>query len=337
MADTLSIPLPMATASEVPFSRFAAKLDSADIASLRAREVTTLQINVGKRCNQACKHCHVDAGPQRTEEMSREIAEDCLDVLRRFPEIHTLDITGGAPELNPHFRYLVASARALGRHVIDRCNLTILFEPEQESLAAFLAENHIEVAASLPYYLGDRTDNQRGAGVFEKSIAGLRLLNGLGYGREESGLVLNLVYNPTGAFLPPDQAAIEADYRKELGERYGIVFNHLFTITNMPIARFRHFLERTGNYEKYLNRLADAFNPAAAANVMCRSLVSVSYDGFLYDCDFNQMLGLSLTGDKPLHVRDFDVSRLAQRMIAIGNHCLGCTAGAGSSCGGTVA
>jgi len=328
--------LPMA-ASAPSGSLFAERMENAGLLPLHSVEVTTLQVNVGKRCNQACKHCHVDAGPLRTEEMDAETADLCLDALRRNPGIHTLDITGGAPELNPHFRRLAAGARGLGRHVIDRCNLTILFEPGQEDLAAFLAANGIEVTASLPYYLGDRTDAQRGGGVFEKSIAGLKLLNSLGYGRPGSGLALNLVYNPTGAFLPPDQASIQDEYRRELSSRHGIVFDSLFTITNMPISRFRHFLERTGNYQRYMDRLVGAFNPTAAANVMCRSLVSVGYDGALYDCDFNQMLEMPVSSGAPRHIRDFDAYLLARREVVVGDHCLGCTAGAGSSCGGAVA
>ena len=316
---------------------FDAKLQSAGLFPLRALEISTLQINVGKRCNQACKHCHVDAGPNRTEEMSRETAELVIDVLRRHPQIGTLDITGGAPELNPHFEYLVTEAHRLNRHVMDRCNLTILFVPGKEHLAEFLAANRVEIVASLPYYLAQRTDAQRGAGVFEQSVEGLKLLNALGYGEPNSGLVLNLVYNPTGAFLPPAQAAIEREYRDELMKRHGIVFNHLYTITNMPIARFAHFLRRTNNYDRYLDKLAGAFNPAAAANVMCRSLLSVGWDGTLYDCDFNGMLELPVTSDAPRHLRDFDYDALVRRRIVLGDHCLGCTAGAGSSCGGAVA
>lgn len=319
-----------------PLPVFDAKLDAAGLFPLHAFEINTLQVNVGKRCNQACKHCHVDAGPHRTEEMTRETAELVIDVLRRWP-IPTLDITGGAPELNANFEYLVTHARALGRHVMDRCNLTVLFEPGKEHLAGFLAENGVEVVASLPYYLAQRTDAQRGVGVFDRSIEGLRLLNGLGYGQPDSGLVLNLVYNPTGAFLPPDQTAMEREYRTELGRRYGIVFSHLYTLTNLPIARFRHFLERTGNYERYMGKLAAGFNPAAAANVMCRSLISVGYDGRLFDCDFNQMLDLPLADECPRHLRDFDAYLLERRRIVTGDHCLGCTAGAGSSCGGAVA
>jgi len=316
---------------------FDAALERAGQFPLRAMRVDTLQINVGKRCNQACKHCHVDAGPNRTEEMSRETAQEVIAALKRNPGVGTLDMTGGAPELNANFRYLVASAKALGRHVIDRCNLTVLFGPGQEDTAQFLAEHQVEVVASLPYYLADRTDAQRGGGVFEESVAGLRLLNSLGYGQPGSGLDLNLVYNPTGAFLPPAQAAIEAEYKSEMAKRYGIAFNHLYTITNMPIARFKHFLERTGNYAPYMDKLAAAFNPDAAANVMCRSLISVSYDGFLYDCDFNQMLELPVTAGNPRHVRELDAAILERRTIAVGDHCLGCTAGAGSSCGGAVA
>jgi radical SAM/Cys-rich protein len=325
------LPLPMTTRV------FDAALERAGQFPLRAVRVDTLQINVGKRCNQACKHCHVDAGPNRTEEMSRETAQEVIAALKRNPGIGTLDLTGGAPELNANFRYLVQAAKALGRHVMDRCNLTVLFVSGQEDTAQFLADNQVEVAASLPYYLADRTDAQRGGGVFEESVAGMRLLNSLGYGQPGSGLELNLVYNPTGAFLPPAQAAIEAEYKTEMAQRYGITFNHLYTITNMPIARFKHFLERTGNYAPYMDKLAAAFNPDAAANVMCRSLISVSYDGFLYDCDFNQMLDLPVTSNNPRHIRDLDAAALERRTIAVGDHCLGCTAGAGSSCGGAVA
>jgi len=316
---------------------FEAALDRAGLFPLRAVRVDTLQVNVGKRCNQACKHCHVDAGPNRTEEMTRETAELVIAALERSPGIGTLDITGGAPELNAHFRFLVESARALGRHVMDRCNLTVLFTPGQEDTARFLADRQVEIVASLPYFLAQRTDAQRGAGVFDRSLDALRLLNDLGYGRNGTGLTLNLVYNPTGAFLPPAQAEIEAEYKTEMAKRYGIVFNHLYTITNMPISRFRHFLERSGNYARYMDRLTAAFNPAAAANVMCRSLVSVGYDGALYDCDFNQMLELPLGAGLPSHIRDLDAAALERREIVVGEHCLGCTAGAGSSCGGATA
>lgn len=314
---------------------FEEKLGAAGLWPLRATGVETLQVNVGKRCNQACKHCHVEAGPQRTEVMTRETAELVIQALGRFPEIRTLDITGGAPELNPNFRYLVTQARALGRRVLDRCNLTVLFEPGQEDTAEFLRGHDVEVVASLPYYLAQRTDSQRGLGVFDKSVAGLQWLNRLGYGRE-GGPALNLVYNPTGAFLPPAQAEIEAEYRRELFARHGIVFSNLYTITNMPISRFLHFLERSGNVERYREKLVGAFNPAAARGVMCRSLVSVGWDGALFDCDFNQMLELPLTAGQPRHIRDFD-GALAGREVAVGGHCFGCTAGAGSSCGGATA
>ena len=303
---------------------------------LMATNVETLQVNVGKRCNQACKHCHVEAGPNRTEVMTPETAGFVLDALRRHPQIKTLDITGGAPELNPSFRYLVTEAKKLGRHVIDRCNLTVLFEPGQEDTARFLRGHDVDVVASLPYYLAQRTDAQRGLGVFDLSVEGLRLLNSLGYGRE-GGPALDLVYNPTGAFLPPAQAEIEAEYRHELDKRYGIVFSHLYTITNMPISRFLHFLERSGNYDRYMEKLTQAFNPAAAEGVMCRSLVSVGWDGLLYDCDFNQMLDLPVVSGQARHVRDFDGAALARRAITVGSHCFGCTAGAGSSCGGATA
>ncbi len=333
----MQVSLPMAPIRAEGLSDFDRLLQQSAQYPLAATDVTTLQVNVGKRCNQACGHCHVEAGPSRTEEMTRETAALVIEALRRHPGITTLDITGGAPELNPSFEFLVVEARRLGRHVLDRCNLTILFVPGQERLAQFLADQGVEVVASLPYYLADRTDAQRGQGVFEQSITALRLLNSLGYGQPDTGLTLNLVYNPTGAFLPPAQAAIEAEYKRELEKRHGIVFNHLFTITNMPIARFRHFLERSGNYDKYLSRLVAAFNPDAAPNVMCRSLVSVGYDGLLYDCDFNQMLDLPVSASVPRHIGDFDAFLLARRPIVTGNHCLGCTAGAGSSCGGAVA
>lgn len=315
---------------------FAEKLEAAGLGPLRATVVGTLQVNVGKRCNQACKHCHVEAGPSRMEMMTRETVLQVIAALERHPEIGTVDITGGAPELNPNFRFLVTEARRLGRHVMDRCNLTVLFTEGQEETGNFLHENRVEVVASLPYYLAQRTDSQRGVGVFEQSIAGLRLLNGLGYG-QAGGPALNLVYNPTGAFLPPAQAEIEGEYRRELWKRHGVVFTHLYTITNMPISRFLHFLERTGNTEKYMDRLVQAFNPAAAQGVMCRSLVSVGWDGTLYDCDFNQMLELPTAVDAPHHINDFDGTMLARRAIMTGRHCFGCTAGAGSSCGGATA
>lgn len=318
------------------FPPFARKMAGAGLDPLVATGITVLQINVGKLCNQTCAHCHVDAGPDRRETMSRETAEQCIGALART-DIPTVDITGGAPELNPNFRWLVSEARRLGRHVIDRCNLTVLLLPSQAELAEFLAGHQVEVIASLPYYRPEQTDAQRGPGVFEKSIAALRKLNALGYGREGSGLQLHLVYNPVGAFLPPRQESIERQFKRELEQKHGVFFNRLYTITNMPISRFLEFLLATGNYEGYMERLANAFNPAAAAGVMCRTMVSVGWHGTLYDCDFNQMLELSTHHGAPRHIREFDAAALARRRIVTGNHCYGCTAGAGSSCGGATA
>jgi radical SAM/Cys-rich protein len=323
--------------AELPLARsFEAALDGAGLVPLEATGVEILQINVGKKCNQTCRHCHVDAGPDRTEMMPDEIVEACLRVLDEH-RIPTLDITGGAPELHPAFRRIVETASALGRRVIDRCNLTITRLPNYRWIGPFLAEHRVEITASLPYYQGRQTDAQRGDGVFEDSIEALRELNSLGYGRPGSGLVLNLVTNPVGAFLPPDQRAAERDWKRELERRHGIVFDRLFTITNMPISRFLEHLEEKGQTEAYLARLVQAFNPAAAAGVMCRTMLSVAWDGTLHDCDFNQMLDLPLRAGLPRHIRDFDPVRLGGRAIALGPHCFGCTAGAGSSCGGAVA
>ena len=320
------------TTSCLPFET---QLDHIGLLPFRATGITVFQINVGKLCNQTCRHCHVDAGPDRTESMSRETAEQCIRALAQI-DIPTVDITGGAPELNPSFRWLVEQSRALGRHVMDRCNLSVLLLPSQADLAKFLARHHVEIVASLPYYRASQTDAQRGGGTFEKSIQALRLLNRLGYGQPGSGLSLNLVCNPVGAFLPPKQEAIETQFRKELQTRYDIQFNRLYTITNMPISRFLEFLLESGNYEQYMERLTNAFNPAAAAGVMCRYTISVGWDGTLYDCDFNQMLDLPLDHGAPAHIRDFDPVQLNQRQITTRNHCYGCTAGSGSSCGGSV-
>ncbi|MER3423166.1 MAG: radical SAM protein, partial [Nitrospiraceae bacterium] len=317
---------------------FEERLRRVQLIPLRATGITTFQINVGKLCNQTCRHCHVDAGPDRQEQMTRETAELCIQAVAQT-DIPTVDITGGAPELNPNFRWLVEQARALGRHVIDRCNLSVLLLPSQADLAEFLARHRVEVIASLPYFRPSQTDAQRGEGVFEKSVRALQLLNKLGYGVEGSGLTLNLVYNPVGAFLPPKQESIETQFRRELLRQHGITFNHLYTITNMPISRFLEFLVESGNYEGYMARLAAAFNPAAAAGVMCRYTLSVGWDGTLYDCDFNQMLNLPVDQRSIRHIRNFDPIRLSDlhtRMIVTGNHCYGCTAGAGSSCGGAV-
>ena len=314
---------------------FDAPMRRAGLDPLHATGITVFQINVGKLCNQTCRHCHVDAGPDRQESMSRETAELCIAALAKT-DIPTVDITGGAPELNPNFRWLVEQATQLGRHVMDRCNLSVLLLPSQVDLAEFLARHRVEVIASLPYFRAMQTDAQRGDGVFDKSIEAMQLLNRLGYGREGSGLTLNLVYNPVGAFLPPKQEAVEAQFRRELQRAHGVTFNHLYTITNMPISRFLEFLVDSGNYEGYMERLANAFNPAVAAGVMCRYTLSVGWDGTLYDCDFNQMLELPVNHGAPGHLRDFDPATLHRRRIVTGNHCYGCTAGTGSSCGGAV-
>ena len=314
---------------------FETRLAKAGLSPLHANGITVFQINVGKLCNQTCRHCHVDAGPDRTEIMSRETAELCIAALARTA-IPTVDITGGAPELNPHFRWLVEQARRLDRHVMDRCNLSVLLLPSQADLAEFLARHRVEIIASLPSYRAGQTNAQRGDGIFEKSMDALRLLNRLGYGHPKSGLTLNLVYNPVGAFFPPKQEAIEAQFKKELRSRHGIEFNRLYTITNMPISRFLEFLVNSGNYDQYMTRLTNAFNPAAAAGVMCRSTLSVGWDGRLYDCDFNQMLDLPVDHGAPSHIRDFDSTQLQHREIVTRNHCYGCTAGSGSSCGGAT-
>ncbi len=317
------------------FPRFEAKLAESGLWPLRALGIQTLQVNVGKLCNQTCRHCHVDAGPDRPEVMTRETMQACLEVLDRG-QIPTLDITGGAPELNPHFRWLVEQARALGKRMIDRCNLTILLVPRCEDLPEFLARHRVEIVASLPCYLAENTDRQRGDRVFEKSIEALRRLNRAGYGQPDSGLELTLVYNPVGPSLPPPQAGLEAAYRRELLTRHGIVFSRLFTITNMPISRFLEDLFQSGRYETYMSKLVAAYNPQAAAGVMCRTLLSVGWDGRLYDCDFNQMLDLPLASGLPQHIRDLDLAQLAQRRIVAGQHCYGCTAGNGSSCQGAI-
>jgi radical SAM/Cys-rich protein len=307
--------------------------------------VDTLQVNITKLCNQACRHCHVDASPARREMMSEEAIAKCLEILERHSQIRTLDITGGAPELHPGFERFVERAAALGRHVMVRHNLTVQLDghpltgESKAYLPEFFAQHRVEVVSSLPYYQQYFTDAQRGPGVFEKSVEAMRRLNAVGYGSEGSGLVLNLVYNPVGPYLPATQSALEADYRRELKSRFGLVFNRLYTITNMPINRFRLHLEKSGQLEAYMDKLLAAFNPAAADGVMCRHLVSVGYDGRIYDCDFNQMLELSANDrlGKPLSIFDFDFDAVLGRRIRFGEHCLGCTAGAGSSCGGATA
>lgn len=306
--------------------------------------VATLQVNLTKLCNQACRHCHVDASPARREQLSADNIARLIEILTSHPQITHLDLTGGAPELHPQFESLVASARALGRQVMVRHNLTVQIDghpltgASMTHLPEFFARHQVEVIASLPCYQQNNTDTQRGRGVFGKSIAALRRLNAVGYGRDASGLLLNLAYNPVGASLPPPQAQLEDAYRRELSARHGIVFTRLFTITNMPIHRFALHLRKEGEYEAYMDRLRAAFNPRAAAGVMCRSLISVDHQGHLFDCDFNQQIGLhARDGDgRVMTLADFDLSRLLQRRIRFANHCLGCTAGAGSSCGGAL-
>jgi radical SAM/Cys-rich protein len=304
-------------------------------APLRAAAISTLQINLGKRCNQACRHCHVDAGPDRREVMPPHVVDACLSFLDAS-DIPTLDITGGAPEMHPSFRDIVRRARAAGRHVMDRCNLTITQLPNYSDLPAFLADYRVEVIASLPSFAARLTDTQRGSGVFEASIAALRRFNELGYGINGSGLLLHLVTNPVGAFLPGSQTALEVDWKRELHRRHGVTFNRLYTITNMPISRFLQFLIDSGNLQGYMDRLAGAFNPAAVDGLMCRNTLSVGWDGQLYDCDFNQMLELGTADEAPRTIFDATPAALAGRRIVVGPHCFGCTAGAGSSCGGAT-
>jgi radical SAM/Cys-rich protein len=306
-------------------------------APLEAHAIEVLQVNVGRLCNQTCAHCHVDAGPDRREVMSRETAEQVVELLRLYPEIGTLDLTGGAPELNPQFRYLVGEAFALGRRVVDRCNLSVLLLSSQRDLVGFLKDHAVEVTASLPSFRASGTDAQRGDGVFAKSLEALHLLNAAGYGRGE-GLVLNLVHNPVGTFLPGDQASLERDYKRELQLRHGVVFDRLYTITNMPISRFLEHIERTGNLHRYMELLVGSFNPRAADGVMCRTYLSVGWDGTLYDCDFNQMLEMPTNHGAPRTLAAMlAAGRALPRRVVTDRHCFGCTAGAGSSCAGAVA
>jgi radical SAM/Cys-rich protein len=319
-----------------PGPAFDEQLAAHGIVTLRRKAPTTLQINVGKVCNQTCSHCHVDAGPDRRESMSTATARQIIEFLSRS-SVSTLDITGGAPEMNPNFRMLVEEARRLDKAVIDRCNLTILLANGFTDLPEFLAEHQVNVVASLPCYLEENCDAQRGDGVFGKSIAAIRKLNELGYGQPGSSLQLDLVYNPTGLGLPPAQATLEAAYKRELAERYGISFNHLFTITNMPVSRFLDDLLQRHKYEEYVEKLIQSFNPSTVDDLMCRSLISVDWNGFLYDCDFNQMLDMALTdGAERLHISQLNDDVLLGRAIRVANHCYGCTAGSGSSCGGSI-
>ncbi len=320
----------------IPAGSFAMALNSSGTSHLRRTQLRTLQVNLGKVCNQTCRHCHVDAGPDRRERMTSQTAAQVISFLSRS-QVETLDITGGAPELNSNFCTLVEQAGALGKRVIDRCNLTILLAHGFDYLPKFLARHSVNIVASLPCYLEENCDAQRGDGVFVKSIQAIRRLNEFGYGLPDSGLELDLVYNPVGSGLPPDQAQLEADYREQLSARYSIHFSRLFTITNMPVSRFLDELLRQQDYERYMQKLIDAFNPPTIDELMCRSLVSVDWNGYLYDCDFNQMLDLPIVGqDRHLHISEVNDADLIQRPIQTANHCYGCTAGCGSSCTGTL-
>jgi len=314
------------------FEDFAAKVGS----NIQPRAIEVFQLNIGKLCNQTCAHCHVDAGPDRKEEnMDRATLEKCLEIITKY-KIPTVDITGGAPEMNPHFRWFVEECSKVGAQVIDRCNLTIIkANPRYADLPDFLADHRVHIVSSLPYFTKVRTDNQRGDGVFEDSIAALQMLNAVGYGIEGTGLKLDLVFNPSGAFLPGDQASLEAEFKRQLKRRYDIEFNSLFAITNLPISRFLDYLLDTGNYESYMTELVEAFNPDTVNGLMCRNTISVSWDGYLYDCDFNQMLDLKVAS-RSRHINDFDLDALMNRDIVLNQHCYGCTAGAGSSCGGEI-
>jgi radical SAM/Cys-rich protein len=303
---------------------------------LQARSLGVLQVNVGKRCNQRCAHCHVDAGPERTEVMPDAVIDDVLALLDRAPSIHTVDITGGAPELHPRFRWLVDESVARGRHVIDRCNLTILATAPYADLAAFLADRGVEVIASLPQSRAAQTDRQRGEGVFARSIEGLRRLNAVGYGGGDPRRRLVLVSNPVGAFLPAAQASLEREWKAELAARHGVSFDALICLTNMPVGRYRDWLVASGNHDRYVARLVSQFNPSTVPALMCRDQISVAWNGSVYDCDFHQMAEVEPDAG-PLNVRDVDPARFAERTIAMATHCYGCTAGAGSSCGGALA
>jgi radical SAM/Cys-rich protein len=317
------------------FPAFEEKLDEIGLLPLKPTGIEIFQINVGYMCNMTCKHCHVDAGPDRKEIMTKETLQYCLDALSSS-EIQTVDLTGGAPEMNPHFRWFVDEVYKMGKHIIVRSNLTILDTHKFGDLPQFMAERGVEITCSLPFYNKDRTDRQRGEGTYDKSMKVLKILNEFGYGKVETGLLLNLVYNPVGAFLPPDQSALEKDYKKTLMNEHGIVFNSLFTITNLPISRYLNFLVMSGNLEDYMEKLITAFNPSAAMGVMCRNTISIGWDGSLYDCDFNQMLHLKTKEGAPRHIRDWDEQKLNEREIILNQHCYGCTAGAGSSCGGVT-
>ena len=321
------------------FISFGNKLRQQNLPELQTVAPQILQVNVGKKCNMTCAHCHVDAGPDRREVMDRPTIDACLKVMEQEASFTTLDVTGGAPEMNPDFRYFVSTARELGRHVIDRCNLTILLANGYEDMARFLADHHVEIVASLPCYLEENTDAQRGDGVFRQSIEALQLLNSLGYGSGDANHTLTLVYNPVGPTLPPNQAELQTAYQEVLQAEHNVTFDRLFTITNMPISRYLEYLMRQGAYEEYMETLIDAFNPAAIDGLMCRNTISVGWDGKLYDCDFNQMLEMQLldSAEIPLDIHRWAELQQVGRKIQIGQHCFGCTAGAGSGCQGAIA
>ncbi len=325
----------MTETSVTPFTK---KVAAAGYTSVKPVPIEIFQLNIGKLCNQTCAHCHVDAGPDRKEEnMGRETLERCLEIIAATPSIHTVDITGGAPEMNAHFRWFVEACSKLGKQVINRCNLTILrANKKYYDLPDFFAEHKVHIVSSLPYFSKKRTDGQRGDGVFEDSIEALQMLNAVGYGKAGTGLKLDLVHNPQGAYLPGNQAELQAEFKRQLKRKFDIDFNSLFAITNLPISRFLDYLIETGNYEEYMQTLVDAFNPATVMGLMCRNTISVSWDGYLYDCDFNQMLDLKVAS-KAQHLSTFDADALNQRNIVFNQHCYGCTAGAGSSCGGEIA
>jgi radical SAM/Cys-rich protein len=324
------------TADGKEFPQFKEKIANLGFSPFKPSGIDILQINVGKMCNQVCKHCHVDAGPDRKEIMTKNTMQQVIDAVSDT-NIKTIDLTGGAPEMNPNFRWFVEKLTELGCHIIVRCNLTIILaNPKYNDLPEFFKKHQVEVVSSLPHFSAKRTDAQRGEGVFEKSIKALQMLNAVGYGKGNPNLILNLVYNPSGAFLPPDQAGLEKDFKIKLKAEYDIEFDQLFAITNIPISRFLDYLVSTGNYEPYMHKLINAFNPATVAGVMCRNTVSIGWDGFLFDCDFNQMLDLKVT-PKGKHIADFDLVELQNRTIILNQHCYGCTAGAGSSCGGEIA
>lgn len=322
---------------DAKFPNFSDKLALLGHQPLKVKPVEIFQLNIGKLCNQTCAHCHVDAGPDRKEEnMDRATLERCLEIIAAVPSITKVDITGGAPEMNPHFRWFVEEVSALGKQVIDRCNLTILrANPKYHDLPEFFAKHKVQVVSSLPYFSKKRTDSQRGDGVFEDSIEALQMLNAVGYGKEGTGLELHLVYNPSGAFLPAGQETLQAEFKRQLKRKYDIDFNMLFAITNLPIARFLDYLLESGNYEEYMEKLVEAYNPATVDGLMCRNTLSVSWDGYIYDCDFNQMLDLKVASSSQ-HINDFDLEALNKRSVVLNQHCFGCTAGAGSSCGGEI-